>query len=579
MHTKFQKLYTGKRPFSKRLGIVFLPALAISFTLAFYGPLDFIHANQNFFPYSAQNIASVTALITCVLFLVLLAAAAIPGGKIHAFLISAYTGINAAFFLQKTYLNPDFRLSDEHTINWSSFSTMMLKNLFIWIIILLLPHILHYFNNRLWRYFSILLSAVLLLVQGQQLFVELSGPELTGKERTPVRYLSDENILKPGKTDNIVVFLLNETSSSDIRSMSEKYPEALSPFHDFTYYDNANSHYMYTVPSLADLLTGEEWDCGSEHIQDYLNNAWNSDKAASFYRKLADKGYERNFYFHLPYAADDLSVLQNIISNLKQADQDYEIDHDALQNLLKLSLYRICPLMLKPFFMLSLSDISNMITWKDAMNSEWDFVSAMNEGKLTNGDFENAFLFYFLKGSQIPYIMDQDGHLKTDSDPEEKPGKEEQLAGFFRLIADYMEQLKNMGIYNSTGIIILSDHGNNSEKSADHQPIYLTKFPEEQHEAMTFSSAPITIQDCFLPDVMEMAGENSSQWGISSKSVSDETAERWTRTYAKDSDYQSIDGAAYNVMREYRYEGDSGCLTEMWIAGDFSVIPITDSFY
>lgn len=566
-----------------RLYLALFPALALSFTLLFFVPLNITNSNRNNLSFSAVDILCATALAAGIFLLILLLFAAIPGGKVHAFIVSAYVGISIAMFVQDSFLNSDFDSLDGLVINWKSFSTKMVINLAVWCAILILPHLIHYFSNRIWRYFSVTVSLILVMIQTVFLIkdqAELRQIETTHQEKV---YLSDEEMFTVGSDKNIVVFMLNETSSKDLQSMSEKYPEVLSALHDFTGYDNANSHYMYTFPSLINLLTGEEWDCESDTVHDYMQKAWRTDQTASFYHELEEAGFERNFYLHLPYVSNDPSVLRDVFSNLKQDDRGIVIDHDAQQNLYKMSMFRCCPIMLKPFFMLSVSDFSSMVTRRDAWDDEWDFAAGMNEKHLTAGNSQNAFIFYYLPGSHSPYKLDETGQLKDvkniSSDVLQTVGKEEQLAGVFTLISSYMDQLKAMGLYEKTGIIILSDHGSNTGKNTDHQPIYFVKMPGQQQETLDFTSAPITIQDSFSADVMEMAGRDGSRWGVMSSQMPDEPVERWTRTFAKDNTYPEIDDASFNVMREYRYDRDGDYLIDMWIAGNFSEIPMIDSYY
>ena len=103
---KFRALFKGKRPFPKRLLLALGPSLAISFTLLFFGPLDLSCISRDHITYSALEILPAAALVMGVVFLVLLLAASISGGKVHAFLVSVYSGLGIAFYLQGAFLNP-----------------------------------------------------------------------------------------------------------------------------------------------------------------------------------------------------------------------------------------------------------------------------------------------------------------------------------------------------------------------------------------------------------------------------------------------------------------------------------------
>ena len=136
---KLQKLIKGKRPFPMRLCLALFPALALSFTLLFFVPLNITITNRNNLSYSAVDILSATALAAGIFLLILLLFAAIPGGKVHAFIVSAYVGISIAMFVQDSFLNSDFDSLDGLVINWKSFSTKMVINFAVWCAILILP--------------------------------------------------------------------------------------------------------------------------------------------------------------------------------------------------------------------------------------------------------------------------------------------------------------------------------------------------------------------------------------------------------------------------------------------------------
>ncbi len=580
---KLGSLVTGRRPFPARLLLGLLPALALSFTLFFFGPMDLMILSRSYIAYSPFDVLPVLAGIMACVFAGLLLAEAVPGGRIHAFAVSTVTGLAAAVYVQGAFLNPDLGTMDGHVVKWEGMAPQMLVNCLIWAVLLLVPHLIHYLSNRTWRGFVRFVPALLILIQAVSLGVKSADQLKYEREQPAGFHLAAENMLKPGTKNNIAVFLLDTVSSSDIDAMLAKYPAALDLFHDFTFYDNANTHYMFTVPSLVNLLTGEEWDCENVRIADYMNSAWKSENAAAFYQQLGEKGYERNVFMLLPEAADDPAVLKDAFSNLRSSESRGTVSRSALVKLIKLSFYRYFPLTMKPFFVIYTTDITNLISGSDAMNSEWDFVLRMNDSSLSPGKYENAFFFYYLAGAHLPYRMDERGRLiSSELAPEfltNYSEKEDQLAGFFYLIGDYIRQLKEMGLYDSTGIIVLSDHGNNENPSADHRPVYFTRMPNDYHDAVVRSSAPVTIQDCFMADVISMTGADGSAWGIPSADVPEQPAERWSRSYAKDERYPELKGSKYNIVREYRYTGDGETLIGLWNDKAGEAIPMIDSYY
>ena len=241
IQAKFTELFRGGSPFPKRLLLSLGPALAVSFTLFFYGPLDLAYISRDYVAYTAADLLRPAGLIAVVIFLILLAAAAVPGGEIHRFLVSAYTGAALALYIQGMFLNPDLGTLDGHVINWTSYSTLMVIDLAVWAAILLLPFLIRHFSVSGWRFFAVLIPAALVIMQGASLTGTLIKEAQTGQERSASRYLSAEDMFSIGRERNIIVFLLDTVSNQDIADMTAKYPEALAPFHDFTRFDNANT--------------------------------------------------------------------------------------------------------------------------------------------------------------------------------------------------------------------------------------------------------------------------------------------------------------------------------------------------
>ena len=76
-----------------------------------------------------------------------------------------------------------------------------------------------------------------------------------------------------------------------------------------------------------------------------------------------------------------------------------------------------------------------------------------------------------------------------------------------------------------------------------------------------------------------MIGVESNMTGTPSAQIPEGPAERWTQAYAYDESYPPLPGASNNVMHEYRYTGDGEDLTEKWVSGEYTTIPMFDSFY
>ena len=137
--TKFIKLFKGKTPLKKRILPALLSAFALSFTLFFFGPLDLTYISRTYICCTILDLAPFCCVFWLITFAVLFFPAALIGGKIHSFLVSAYCGLAIGFYIQGNYLNIDLGVLDGDTVTWQNYGDNALMNYAVWFLILLIP--------------------------------------------------------------------------------------------------------------------------------------------------------------------------------------------------------------------------------------------------------------------------------------------------------------------------------------------------------------------------------------------------------------------------------------------------------
>ena len=571
--SKIRKLIAGKRPFSKRILLAFLPSLALSFTILFFGPLDLVYISQNYVAYSPLKILPIMAGVMCGAFLLLLLPASVIGGSIHAFLVSLYTGIALASYLQGALLNPNFGTLDGHTVNWVDFSGLMARNLLIWVLIILVPFFIHFLSNNAWRKSVMLVSAALILMQSVSLTQKMIEQYKIDAEKESTCYFSNENMLKLGKKNNVVVFLLDSVTNNELRKAEELYPGTYGEFKDFTVFDNANSRWIYTVPSVLDMLTAYDPEITAWNYQEHLDAAWKNPIARSFYTELKNNQFETNLYVLQKEVVNDPCDIRNLVSNVVEMGADMKINKATLVNLIKLSLYRYSPVIAKPFFMIYTTDVNQIASSEYSMKDQWDFVTEFLENDLTLGNQDNVFSYYYLHGSHSPYIMDENGMIQ------DKVGVMQQVKGFMNLIEKYIKQMKLLNIYDDSTIVILSDHG---KVQRNPQPIFMIKTANEHHDEMVYNHAPITTQVSLLPTIASQLNFSGMNYGETAFDVPEDlVTERWMERYVYYDGFPKGPGKnGWNAIIEYHYTGGQDELLEVINGGgDVRYYPIESSFY
>ena len=554
--------------FRKRALRAVLPCLAVTFILCFFGPLDLTLNNASDLDYSPLRLLPYCAALWAGCFLAAWAVTALCKGIVHRGLVSLCTGAALALYVQGAFLNPDFGTMDGHAIDWASLRGQMLVNIIVWIVILAIPFIIRKFSKSAWRAFVTVIPAALLLMQAVPLCVSMINQSKTDSEKSNY-YLSSENMLKLGSEQNIVVFLLDRTTNLYVDKMIEAQDaEFMSQFRDFTRYDNCNSLYLHTFPSLANIFTGGvEWDYRTQTLYTYFDQIWQSDPAVSFYNYLKDEGYEREMYPLQNEVVSDIGTLSDKFENILLRGENTRFNLTPFKSLIKLTLFRYLPIAMKQRFMVYSTDILGILTEPVAFYSQWDFVDQFNNGNLST-DFSKAFRFYYLQGAHSPYQLGEDGKMlpgqRTD-DKYDESLKLAQVTGFFKLIDNYIRELMTLNIYDNTMIFIIADHGNPFDKDDYQQPIFFVKNFNEHHDEMITSHAPIELQSQFLPTIVDGLGGDTSAYGTPVWNTPEDLVIERHVTHNTNAINRN-NGPFY----EYTYTGDGEVLHQLFVNGEYT---------
>ena len=165
----------------------------------------------------------------------------------------------------------------------------------------------------------------------------------------------------------------------------------------------------------------------------------------------------------------------------------------------------------------------------------------LEQGLGVNSSFENLFSINHIQGLHGPCITGVNGERVEETDVTVT------MQGISVILAEYITQLKEIGVYDNATIFLIADHGD--ELGGGPQPIFFLKLPGETHTQMQVNSAPISYDD-FQATVLSIvsedylsAGENSGDGTVDS---SDETSSDGAASTASgdgtdSSDFTNID--------------------------------------
>lgn len=565
----------------KRIPITFLTTFLLMFMLLIFGPSEIFFANVTEFRFVYGEFAGYMAVFALLGALLLTAILFLLTDKLYTILLNIVFGVSVAGYLQVMFLNKNLDLLGLNPEGYAPDKGAAIGNLLIWLAIIGAVVGISFWKNS-WKKVVLYGSAFLLCVQTVALVSLLVTAKPEAYKHPEVEgtwHLSGENQYSVSADKNVIVIILDFFGNHYLDSMKTVYPDATDFLHDFTYYSNTDCTYFGTYPSLPRMLTGNELDM-SANVNQWLEQSWNGEIAESFYSQLAENNYVANVYtpdIDILCGTNDVQMLDGKITNVVNSAQEIDVFYKLLfKTMGKMSAYRMTPDILKPYFYDSKAEYTDIVTVKENKvdHHNFEFYQGLKEKGLTADDSSNYYIVQHLRGEHA-YTTDEFGAYKKDSTAEET------AKGCMVIVEEYLNQLKELGVYDDSTIIITADHGDEYAS----QVIFFMKQAGETHEESPVTNAPISLQE-YLPTIAEAVGLDYSQYGLSVHDFAeDELRERtvWVREY--DDSYPSVPcytgdkQGECNVFYGYTYTGEKEDLFEQWQNGPSEIVEMVESFH
>lgn len=427
------------------------------------------------------------------------------------------------------------------------------------------------------------LSVFLFLIQA----VALCSLMLTASERAyshpkNMSFLMGTAQYEVSEDDNIIIMIMDMFSSSDWDMLISEYPEYRDELSDFTFYDDCNAIYGSTYPSVAHMVTGVEVN-PEISTNEWHKEIWENENTRDFYAQLKNKGYSTKLFVqdvNYIYGDNNAVELSDMIDNVTNSDVKYETNScTALLAMVNMSMYKYSMTLLKPLFYEDrLSDKTVTVDYGGVCFVDHDngaFNSHLLEEGLSIGDSEKSFIVQHLRGMHN-YVTDAEGNAVYAST------RIDNARGCMKVLDNYFSELKRLGVYDNSTIIVTADHCHVWE---DDDVIFFIKGRNETHGEMQVNSAPISHCD-LLPTVASAAGISAKFDGKPVFEASeDDNVTRMYMPAVMDPEfpvvdyYQKTKKGTNNAYYKYFYTGGRDVLNTIREREPDEIIPMTDSFY
>ncbi|MBQ7671078.1 MAG: sulfatase-like hydrolase/transferase [Clostridia bacterium] len=267
---------------------------------------------------------------------------------------------------------------------------------------------------------------------------------------------------------NIIIFIIDRFDVNYFEQVDLLYPGFFDDLDGFTYFSDNVSLYSRTYPAVTTMITGIDTDFSSS-AESYFFDAYRN---SPFLKDLKRNGYKIKIYTQNFYCYRDGTPFGGVADNLSYYTGDsnmYDLDDPA-----------VCSLIL-------------------------------NNGLSLDGN-EKSYILIHLSGCHSPYNMDENANRASD------PSMSQHLRGCMKMIYSYIDEMKRLGVYDDSTIVITGDHpAALSDYDVPWQPRLTALFvkPSGSTGKLKFSSAEVS-QENLIPTLVKSAEiKTSNEYGPS----------------------------------------------------------------
>ena len=491
-------------------------------------PLELVANSARDLSFNLNDVAGPVIIAGLVITLVLTVILSLLRKRVFNVAVALVGAIGVASYVQAVFLNGGMPLADGHAVNWSDFTTQMIVSGSIWLAIIAAAAVFSLLKARQLRTGLLVTATALIIVQAVGV-ASLWGPSIAASMDAHAEHqqvvATREGLYNVSSKKNVVVFVLDTTDTAFVQKLYDEHPETFAPLTGFTWYRNSVGSMIptrYGIPSLVFENRIQPEQSASDFIQNWSNNS-------HYLNNVNQLGYSVGLYTdNFNWAYTDY-MYNRTINYHEPRGRGVENQLDvlgALRILYKTAFCRDMPWVFKPRFWYYTEDL-NMRMRKPVNMDEVDLSSQpyteddlkyyqeLQHYGLSIDDSagqKGSFRFIHLIGSHPPYTLDR--NVEPTSDPS-KENVEEQTIGAYRIVAQYIAELKRLGVYENTSFIITADHGEWYLTDTDIQrpsaPVIMYKpagqTAEEAAQPMQVSDAPVWHYDIFAQTLKDMGAD------------------------------------------------------------------------
>ena len=466
--TQKKPAYKGFTTKEKILPVIMLSLIA-PFMVCFFGPFEIFGNNIDQFKFALGDFWLLCIVIAAAIAAVVGTVLMLLRGRAFDVAYGLVFGISFMLFLQGNFLSMGMTSLEGDGAADALGAGKIFVNTAIWLLIIggsiAVMLLLDKYRDTV-RLISIValvavLGSSLISFATLSLTTDVYGDKALVEIKEGEQVLTVKNLDTLAKEQNVIVFIVDRFDYEYYDVALRDCPEIFDELDGFTYFADYITKYPRTFPGALHVMTGVETDFSMSH-DEYMTHAY---KNSDHLMDIKNNGFDVNIYTDDYYCYEDAGDMSGYAENLSG-----KVSYRILQNaslsidMIRLSLYRYLPFCAQGL-------VGNISTPTFDKYVEYDmtydiFSTDMKKtyGVMTEDDFtlresDKGYSFIHIDGCHKSTIYDSDFNELPEGDPEGlKNSTVNVMTQSFKVISRYIAEMKRLGVYENSTIIITGDH-------------------------------------------------------------------------------------------------------------------------
>lgn len=487
---------------------IIVASVTFSFMIGIFSPVDVYIANDSNYWFDLYNIAHILVLVFLALLTVMLAVGvAVRKNPVLEKIYYIFLVIMiACTYIQGSFIEVPYGPLNGENVDWDYYFAENVTSAVVWLAIALA--ILGIAYTYKYEKFSSVANIVMKCLLIVMVISGILSCCMSGAlERKANKKATTKNYWTYSKNRNFNILVL-DTYDSRVFSKylnSDVASEVKEQFKDFTYFRDTLGAYTLTDYAINQIMTGERY-IAQTSFGEYVEDAYNK---SPLINELRDAGWSVNIYTDkLMPQREAADKIDNVAAVEIKVDNAWKLA-DVLYHFV---MFKHAPTPLKRFFAIDFSEINNgtgkiisvdgkKITrnenaYYDPVIVNWEN-DIFYENSFCYDDYaeQNVFHMYHLQGIHAPRDLDVN-YEKIENESDFYSLEDEGIV-VNRIVSQWLENLKENGLYDNSIIMIMGDHASSMQSDDENFiqcPLLMIKGTDENHE-FQITDLPMSYED------------------------------------------------------------------------------------